>query len=104
MNRELVNFRITSLTARVPSGVALEWRGKNSSPGLWSLSSTGTPPRLGIEVYWIILGAGRATFQVLFSFPQFTHTLKELRSILSLFVRYERHSIQKGKLARTTAS
>jgi hypothetical protein len=79
MNDQLVTFRITSLTARVPEGVALAWQGKEflSGPLVIGLDEdTSSAGNRGVLDYSRC--RVRATFQVLFSFPDFARTLEEL--------------------------
>jgi hypothetical protein len=79
MDKQIVNFRITNLFARVSESIALEWQGKefDSGPLIIELDeNTSVTGNQGTLDYF--RSRARAEFQVRLTFPEFAVTLEDL--------------------------
>jgi hypothetical protein len=78
MDKQIVNFRITNLFARVSESIALEWQGKefDSGPLIIELDENTVTGNQGTLDYF--RSRARAEFQVRLRFPEFAATLEDL--------------------------
>jgi hypothetical protein len=79
MDEQILKFRITNLSARVPESIALEWQGKefDSGPLIIELDENASAAsNQGTLDY--SHGRVRAEFQVRLMFPYFAATLEDL--------------------------
>ena len=77
MGQDLLRFTVTRLSATVPEGVPINWRGRQfaSGPLTIELAADG-PASEGVLDY--ASRRARAEFNVRLSFPQFAETLADL--------------------------
>jgi hypothetical protein len=78
MDEQIVNFRITNLSARVSESIALEWQGKefDSGPLIIELDENTVTGNQGTLDY--CRSRARTEFQVRLRFPEFAATLEDL--------------------------